>query len=70
MRNATQCIDEINQAANLFNEKLPSLIDDFNRLPMAKFTLISLTAMQALNPLPPGNVVPQFNYVTPCECLS
>ncbi|KNA24007.1 hypothetical protein SOVF_019850 [Spinacia oleracea] len=54
MRNATQCIDEINQAANLFNEKLPSLIDDFNRLPMAKFTLISLTAMQALNPLPPG----------------
>lgn len=51
--NATDCVDEINQAANLFNTKLGSLVDELNaRLPGAQFTLISLSALQALSPLP------------------
>ncbi|XP_021721584.1 GDSL esterase/lipase At4g18970-like [Chenopodium quinoa] len=53
--NATDCVDEINQAANMFNTKLESLVDELNAgLPGAKFTLISVSALQALNPLPEG----------------
>uniref|UniRef100_A0A803MDV3 Uncharacterized protein n=1 Tax=Chenopodium quinoa TaxID=63459 RepID=A0A803MDV3_CHEQI len=53
--NATGCVDEINQAANMFNTKLKSLVDELNAmLPGAKFTLISLSNLQALSPLPAG----------------
>ncbi|XP_021723311.1 GDSL esterase/lipase At1g29660-like [Chenopodium quinoa] len=53
--NATDCVDEINQAANMFNTKLESLLDELNaRLSGAKFTLISLSNLQALSPLPEG----------------
>ncbi|KNA13420.1 hypothetical protein SOVF_117130, partial [Spinacia oleracea] len=54
MNNSTQCVKKINQAVQLFNTKLVSLVDDFNaNLPGTPFTFINLYAMQALNPLPP-----------------
>ncbi|CAO2823471.1 unnamed protein product [Amaranthus hypochondriacus] len=55
MNNATQCVQQINQAVELFNSKLISLVDYFNaRLPGANFTFINFYAMQSLAPLPPG----------------
>lgn len=58
MNNATQCVEEINKAVQIFNTKLVSLVDYFNaRLSGAKFTLIDLFAMQALAPLPQGESI-------------
>lgn len=55
MNNATQCVDEINQAAKLFNTKLVSLVDDFNaKLRGANYTVINISALQAASPPPPG----------------
>ncbi|KAK9150749.1 hypothetical protein Syun_009058 [Stephania yunnanensis] len=40
--NGVTCVDNINAAVRLFNEKVKSLVDDFNRnLPGAKFILIN-----------------------------
>uniref|UniRef100_A0A803MVC1 Uncharacterized protein n=2 Tax=Chenopodium quinoa TaxID=63459 RepID=A0A803MVC1_CHEQI len=66
MNNTTQCVDEVNQAANIFNTKLELLVDNFNaRLPGAKFTLINFFAFQALNPLPAD-----INTSSPCCTLN
>ncbi|XP_057538501.1 GDSL esterase/lipase At1g29670-like [Amaranthus tricolor] len=53
--NATQCVTEINQAVELFDTQVRSLVDDFNaNLPGARFTFVNITAIQTANPLPPG----------------
>uniref|UniRef100_A0A803MDT2 Uncharacterized protein n=1 Tax=Chenopodium quinoa TaxID=63459 RepID=A0A803MDT2_CHEQI len=60
------CVDEVNEAAKIFNTKLESLVDDFNaRLPGAKFTLINFSAFQAVNPLPAD-----INTSSPCCTLN
>ncbi|CAO2842280.1 unnamed protein product [Amaranthus hypochondriacus] len=53
--NATQCVTEINQAVQLFNTQVRSLVDDFNaNLPGARFTFVNISAIQAARPLRQG----------------
>lgn len=55
MYNATECVQEINKAVDIFNTKLESLVDDLNaKLPGASYTLIKISAIQASSPLPAG----------------
>ncbi|KNA06874.1 hypothetical protein SOVF_177040, partial [Spinacia oleracea] len=50
---ATQCVEKKNEAVELFNTKLVSLVDDFNtRLPKAKFTFVNVYAIQNLTLYP------------------
>lgn len=52
--NSTLCVAEINQAIDIFNKKLVSLVDNFNaNLPglRPKFTFIDFAAIQSLDPL-------------------
>lgn len=58
MNNATECVEEINQAVDLFNTKLVSLVDYFNaKFDGAKFTFINVSAMQSLDRILPGKPV-------------
>ncbi|KAL2931060.1 hypothetical protein RDABS01_036470 [Bienertia sinuspersici] len=52
------CVKEINEAVDLFNKKLVSLVDYFNdNIRGGQFTFINLAAMQTLNPIPPGFIL-------------
>ncbi|XP_074270351.1 GDSL esterase/lipase At4g18970-like [Silene latifolia] len=62
MNKAIQCVEEINKAVMLFNEKLILLIDYLNvNLIGAKLTYIDTIAIQSASPPPPG-----FNVVDTC----
>ncbi|KAH9627293.1 hypothetical protein KSS87_013538 [Heliosperma pusillum] len=55
MNNATQCVDEINQAVFIFNQKLTTLVDNLNaRLVGANITFIDTLTIQTTAPVPPN----------------
>ncbi|KAK2994576.1 hypothetical protein RJ640_012743 [Escallonia rubra] len=61
--NGSACVDTINDAVRLFNNRLKPLVDDFNKnLPGAKFTLINITNISGGDPSSAGITV--IN--TPC----
>ncbi|XP_074272397.1 GDSL esterase/lipase At4g18970-like [Silene latifolia] len=62
MNNATQCVDEINQAVIIFNQKLITLVDNLNaKLIGVNITYIDTLAIQTAAPVPPD-----FNVVGTC----
>ncbi|KAL2924404.1 hypothetical protein RDABS01_001119 [Bienertia sinuspersici] len=64
LSNATQCVEEVKQAVDIFNNKLVSLVNDLNtKLPDAKFIFIDFSAIQETNPLHVGS----FSNSTCCK---
>lgn len=58
---ATQCVEKKNEAVELFNTKLVSLVDDFNtRLPKAKFTFVNVYAIQNLTLYPGRSIISYY----------
>ncbi|KAK1382109.1 GDSL-like Lipase/Acylhydrolase superfamily protein [Heracleum sosnowskyi] len=63
--NASGCVDRVNAAVALFNEKLKPLVDDFNsNLTGAKFIYINTTNINLGDPIAAG-----FSVFTPC-CIA
>ena len=53
--NGTACVDELNSAAQLFNQKLVSLVNQLNtNLTNAKFIYVNSTGMSSEDPTSVG----------------